>query len=285
MIELIQSIKDVIDEKVVGRRQLKSSVDVGSDTLNVVKAFDFQGCDCIILLENDCSEIHQIESIIDRTTIKLAEPVQRPFGLSTTIEKVYNGQRVETYLGNPPVLPRYPAITIDLISRESESLAIQLMQQTHFLQVSVYVSTESFESSYRLMHDLANMVETMLFRTMFPLVKPFAETTLTADANIWEDTIQVQNPNILGEQTDILLDADHSRTNHRIKADKGNGVFELLQQLDVSYPAGSRVIRPLTHIYDTHVDEIRYDDAQQEETTFKVAVLNYSLKLARLRGF
>lgn len=152
------------------------------------------------------------------------------------------------------------------------------------MPIRVYVSKEDFATSFRLLHEIAEKTERMLYTVLHPLVRPWVYSTLTEDLDPYETTITVADPDDFGAQVDIILDSASSQTNHRIGINNGDGTFDLVTETDVGYPAGSTIIRPLIQVYDADIGEITYRDAMQNETNLKVATLTYTTKVARLRG-
>lgn len=284
MYQLIEATKDVIDDIVVGRRTMRQDAAAGETNVPIIHAWNFSPCDCIIIHQRNCSELHQIASIPNGTTLELQEPLAASFAAGATVEKVYGGQQVTTYIGDPPNIPTYPAITVDLVSRTQEPLAIQTFSDQYELILSVYVSKEDFDRSYRLLHDLTQIVEGSLFVTAFPLIEPYFETTLTADVSPDDTTIIIEDERVLGAFVDFMLDSDEQSTNHRVHAALGDGEFRLLQSVGTTYNAGDKVIRPLVHVYDAGVERIDYHDARQGATTLKVSTLTYTLRMARHRA-
>lgn len=282
MYNLIKAIKELFDRLVISKRNLRASASAGSTTISVAKAWEFSNCDTLLITEGDCSELQEIKKIEDGLTLQLSAPLTQAYTTSATIEKVYAGQQISTFIGDPPVLPKLPAITVDLDSKTQEPLALQTFTDEFSLIVSVYVSLEDFDKSFKLLHDLTAMVEGSLFITMFPLIEPFLETTLAEDVNPGDLVLHTVDP-ILGASVSFVLSNDRKTTNHRTKNALGNNVYEFAIAPNTDYAAGERVIRSLIHTYDAHVESINYRDARQGETTLKVSTLTYMLKIARHR--
>lgn len=228
-------------------------------------------------------EAHIISDIVDRNTLVLDSPLVSSYPIANSyVEKLIgyedgNEQFLEAvYLGDPAVIPRYPAITVDAKSRTSEWLTLESTSEQYEIDITVYVLASDYESQYELMQAYVKGIESALFRSFYPLVEPYETTTLAADVTPSDTTIQVSDTSLLTcpQLTWIWLEGDFYSRPNRIKRILSDTVFELQFPTGIAFEAGDKVIRPHRHIYNTLPHSTQYGTVNKE-TMLKAAVISY----------
>lgn len=285
MIELLDSIKESIERDILQAQPISAPVNVGDSTITVSANKYPRGTQLALYSSTDnCaqSEIVTVCTMPNSATLGLSAPVTANYS-SGFIQPIFADSFVAYVVtGNPPTIPKYPAVTVDLVTTTNEPLALRTFSQTHDLKIGVWTDASSYENAYRLRDKLARRIEYSLFKTVFPLVRPWAETTLTENLTAGDSLIRVADQ-ILANAVDMYLVSNYERYPNSVTADLGNGIYQLSHNSPIDIAAGSKVIRPLTYVYDSLCRGIDYGSGNDNATLLLSATLNYQVKLARDR--
>jgi hypothetical protein len=164
----------------------------------------------------------RIAEIIDDNTIELESPIKVITGWSVAnnamLTKTYNGQFVQAiYIGEPAVIPRYPAITILGKSRASEWFTLGTTKERYELTIAIYAETDNDESSYRTVLQLTDIIQLGLKKNIFPLIGPYATTNLIANVQGGDDFIKVADSSIFQPEDKILIENIYQAEELRVK--------------------------------------------------------------------
>jgi len=263
MFDLLQALKKIIERKIVNIQPLRENISAGATTIPVksVKRFD-EGADVVIYREGeDEGEIHQIYEFTDYRTMVLTTPVSEDFSTSNT--RVQNippgGQWIKAiYIGDPPVIPRFPAITIHGDSRSSDWLTLDSTSDRYEVSISVYIDASTYDKGYEYVLKLTRSIERTLFHNFYPLVVPYCTTTLTDDVTETDTVIRVENDDLNRQFLWFFVENDrYTRPAHPAQY-LDNGVIELRMPIGVPFSAGDDVIFPWRHFYDTRAESTTY---------------------------
>ena len=182
---------------------------------------------------------------------------------STSVTKVQNlvdgGMWVHgIYIGDPPVIGRYPAITIFGGSRKSEWLTIDSTSERFDVDISVYIESAFYDTSVEYVYKLTKSIERTLFNNFYPLVEPYCSTVLTEDVTATDTVIRVEDDDINREFAWFFLESEKYTRHASPKCYLANGVIELKFPLGVEFSAGDYVIFPGRHFYDTRAESTEY---------------------------
>ena len=180
MLDIQKAIKKVIERFVVNMIPLQAPAVAGSTTVQVDTTRRFCPGDAVVVYNKPSAlvqaegEVHIIDGITDRTTMELETSLVSNFATANSfVEKLIgfesgNEAFLEAvYIGDPAVIPRYPAITIDAKTRTSEWLTLESTSEQFDIDISVYVQASDFESQYELMHAYVQGIEKALFRSFY----------------------------------------------------------------------------------------------------------------------
>jgi len=126
MLDLLEAVKTTIEKFIIGRVTVTSDLAVGQTTIPVNTSRRFVEDDHIVIFQQPTennpttAEKKIITSIPDSTSIVIDEPLTTPYQNATIERQVYNHHVNGVYLGNPPTIPSYPAITIEAITKNNE---------------------------------------------------------------------------------------------------------------------------------------------------------------------
>jgi hypothetical protein len=288
MLPLLESIKTIIERYIVGLTPLTAQANIGDTTITVASTRRLcVGDDIVIFNKPNATtqaegEVKKIETILNRSLFTVNEPMAAiyPVGTSYTEKLIgYTGGDPRfleaVYIGDPAVIPRYPAITIDGKSRSSKWMTIESTQEDYEIEITLYIDSADYESQMKLMYNWVKQIEQALFRSFYPLIDPYELGILEEDAQPSDDTIRLTdhsiNECILG--TIFLESYDRTMPNY-IRSYLGNGVYQLVRPVQFHFSAGDKVIRPGRHVFNTLPYSTRYGTINKG-SMLKAAVISY----------
>lgn len=283
--QLIQSIRDLIDRYVVGRLDVTEPTGIDATTIRVQTTRNYAAGDDVAIYDDDNIDRNRVCAVVDGTTLTLTDPLQGSYN-SGSIQKTYEGLFVRHVLiGNPPSIPTYPAITVELDRIDREPLTLESVQDTHELNIHVFVDTSNFDASFKLMHDLAGRIELSLFLELYPIIEPFNETRFAEDVAPEDTIIRVTDPDVLTCGIGpVIFESPGRRKMNRINENLGNGVFGLTFSAGGSFVAGDKVIQPLVHGFNPSVHSIEFGTTIDNDVILKAARISYSLNIEKRRN-
>lgn len=184
MEDILESLRRIISRWVETSTPLSSDASPGDTILTVNSSNRFQAGDEVMLegpLDGEPNLV--IERIIDDTHISLATPVYNRWrvGESSILRKLINGMFVEgIYLGNPEVIPTYPAITVNALSKSSEWLTLDSTKEQFQVEVSIFVEERTHEDGYRFIMQMAKAIDDGLRRNLTPLINDYDISAIIA---------------------------------------------------------------------------------------------------------
>jgi len=121
---ILDSLRRIISRWVSTQTSLTENANPGDTILTVNTSNRFREGDEVIIRNTTQGETPVIvDSIIDETHIQLNDAVRFRWEVddNSILEKTFNQNMVQgIYLGDPDVIPRYPAITVNALNRSSE---------------------------------------------------------------------------------------------------------------------------------------------------------------------
>jgi hypothetical protein len=286
LIELVDSIRETITQDILQVAPISGQAGETRLTLPTTANLIVGQSVAIYGGSENCpsSEIHTVCSIIDGQTFSIDSPLLNSYE-NGNLQPVFENQFVQYVLnGNPPSIPRYPAITIEETSTDNSPLTLGLIEQQVNLRISVWTDKQSYDQSYRLRDTLANRIMSRLFRTAFPVVRPWKTTTLAEDFTAYTDILKVTD-NILCDRLLFYLVKDGLRYPCAVVESLNNNVFRISQLFSITFPKGTTVLRSDLHIYKQFGHGIDYINGTDNGTLLMGAILSYSASIARNRYF
>ncbi len=200
-------MEDILDalRRIVGRwvetvTPISQSVSIDDTTINVNSSLRFQVGDQVMIegpLEGEPNLI--IDEIVDDTHISLSTPVANNWSLSESpvLRKLVNGMFIEgIYLGDPEVIPRFPAITINGTSIDSEWMTIGSTKERYEVELSIFVEQAAQEDGYRFLLNMIKVMREGLKRNFYPLVNDYETTSVIANIAVVDEFIKVEDSSI-----------------------------------------------------------------------------------------
>lgn len=286
MIAILDAIKRVIERYVVTNLLITEAASIGDTTIKVTSTRRLCVNDAIAVYNVTANlfEVVEIDSIVDAYYLTTKTALTRNYNATDSyIQKLVNYTGGDPflvkgiYLGEP-VTPVYPAIHLDAKTRNSEWLTLESTGEDFQINITVLVEASSYESQYRQMGALVKKVEDSLFRSFYPLVEPYETGALAEDALAGDQIIRLTDPGInpclMGW---IFFEDEVHTTPNWIVNYLGNSVYELNRPLEFDFLAGSRIIKPRRHIFNTLPASTQYGTINKG-SMLKAAVISYRCK-------
>ena len=207
---ILDSVRRIIARWVSTQTALTVNAEPGDTILTVNTSNRFKENDEILIQNFTQGETPvYVDSIIDETHIQISEPVRFRWETdnNAVVRKMFNQNMVQgIYLGDPDVIPRYPAITVTALNRSSEWLTLDSTQETYNIQIGIYVRDSNQEGAYRFLLQMVDTIQKGLKQNIYPLVGPYNTTTLKADIAATDTFIKVNDISLFEKGSRINIE-------------------------------------------------------------------------------
>jgi hypothetical protein len=293
VLEIQKAIKKIIERFIAQMVPLQADAHAGDTFVDIESTRRFLQGDSIVVRKEDSTdaEVHTVLLIEDRHRLILADALTADWPVSTGyVQKLTGFASGNTeflkavYIGDPAVIQQFPAITIDAKSRASEWITLESTSETYEIDITVYVDgLAHFESQYELMMAYTKAIETSLFRSFYPLVRPYYTAKLLNGVSTGDTTISVDDEQIwfCGVGWIFLESPDYTEPN-RLLENLGGGVFRLERAITKEFSVGDNIIHPFVHVYNTLAHTTQYGTVNKG-TTLKAAVISFRAQIESRR--
>jgi len=208
MEQILESVSRIIRRWVSTSTPLTSNASKGDTILHVENSSRFSRGEEITIHDGNRGEnpCIRISSIPDNASIELESPIRFNWRVSDgcVVQKTYMGMFVQgVYIGEQPVIPKYPAIEIVPLSRNSQWMTFGTTREKRNFEINIYADQETKENGTRFIIRMSDIIQKGLKKNIFPLVGEYDIIDVTADVLAEDDTIRVQSTSLL--QTDQLV--------------------------------------------------------------------------------
>ena len=207
----------------------------------------------------------KIHKIVDRTTIQLSSPIQSRDGFGpgqgSLIVKTWSGNFVQgLYLGDPDVIPMFPAISIMGESKNSNWQALGLTKEDFKFQVAIYVQDDNTEDSYRQLLRLTKAIEHGMKKNIYPLCGDFITSNVTADIQVDDAFIKVADTSEMYVDQEIVLESIHLAEGLRVKCVVDSTTIQVYVPVSNQFLVSddAKVIGLTRFIYNSWPADIKY---------------------------
>lgn len=200
MEDIIDSLRRVISRWVETVSPISFDVSSGDLIISVNSTNRFESGDEVMIEGPEESEVFLIvDEIIDNQTLSLSTPVQNNWSTDDNIvlRKLTNGMYVEgIYFGDPDVIPRYPAITVNARTITSEWMTLDSTKERYEVEVNVLAEKDTHEDGLRFILKMQKLIVKGLKRNIFLLVNDYNTTAIDADVLAGDEYIHVEDASI-----------------------------------------------------------------------------------------
>ena len=282
MEDLLDGLRRIIHKWVNTSSPLISNTSRGDTVIEVESTHRFQKGDEVMIRDETYYETGLvIESVDDINHITLISPILNNWTAAyqnVILIKTINEMFVQgIYIGDPEVIPRYPAITVNGVSRSSEWLTIESTKERYEIEIGVFVKESTHETGYRFLMNIVDVIQTGLKRNIIPLVNDYDIISLAQDANIGDVNIKVNNREKVSDDRRILLENDHELEEHWVTYAYGNDdvSIHLAEALCTDFYAyDTSVIVPYRFVFNSWPAQIQYGKIHKGEL-LKAATISW----------
>lgn len=294
MLEIQRAIKRIIERYIANIRTNSEAVDADDTIITLTSARRFECGDELAIYEpnNEAAGgfVRTIDEIIDKHSIRINESLDVSFAAETlNVQKLLGFDAGSQsfmkgiFLGDPAVISRFPAITVDAKNRTAEWLTLDSVREKYEIDITVYVLAADFEQQYELMHHYVKCIESSLFRSFYPLVEPYNTTTLAEAVESGDCLMKITDEELLKCRGGwfFLEDFDHLEPNGVIDY-LGHGIYEVTSNFRNSFDVEDTVvIEPRRHIFNSLPASTQYGTVMKG-TMLKAARISYFCEEERL---
>jgi hypothetical protein len=193
MEEVLDSLRKIIQRWVTTESLLTADASNGDTVVEVLSSTRFTIGDELMITDGKEYEYPLIVvGQPDMVTLELDRPISHGtwrVSNGVKIAKSMRGRLVQgIYMGDPPVIPRYPAVVVNGRSKSSEWATLETTIETYDIDISCYIQDDTQEDGYRSLLYLAKTIEKGLKRNLFPLVGQRSHTDVVSGV-LRDDTI------------------------------------------------------------------------------------------------
>lgn len=289
MEEILDSLRKIINRWVNTEAVLTEDVSVGDVLVKVKNALRFREGDEVMLTDgNEFEHPIYVNHVIDETTIELSGPAKFLWSSSSggMLKKSVAGKLVQgIYIGDPNVIPRFPAITVVGESRNSEWTTLESTNETYEVSISCYIEDSTMEDGYRSLMRLTGLIEMGLKRNMFPLVGEKAHSDVSQSIVTGDRFIKVASTEKMISGQLIILEDQFTAEHVMIKSIIDETTIELNQGAYYSYPLENdpRAIVVSRFLYKCWPKNISYGFVHKD-TLLKASKISWSGEEIQMHG-
>lgn len=217
MEEILDSVRRIVHKWVNTSSRVQSNLSRGDTIINVKNARRFAPGDQVMLKNNTVYETGLIVAGLNIVTqcIKLETPILNDWSTddNTVLIKTINEQFVQgIYIGDPDVIPKFPAITVNGISRSSEWWTLESTKERYEIEIGVFVQESTHEKGYRFLLKMADEIQKGLKYNIFPLVGDYDITSLAEDVPCGAVDIRINNRKLVEDYRRVILEDEYEYT-------------------------------------------------------------------------
>jgi hypothetical protein len=277
MEEILDSVRRIIYKWVNTSTRIQLNVTRGDTVICVQSSRRFTAGDQVMLKNSTVYETGLIVDSVDSVAglITLTTPVLNDWAVSenTVLIKTINEQFVQgIYIGEPDVIPRYPAITVNGVSRSSEWLTLESTKERYQIEVTIYVKGGTHEEAYRFCMAMADEIQKGLKYNIMPLVSEYNLTSLAQDITAGDLTIYVNNRSLFETYSRIIIEDTYESQENWVVAiydneeDPSQQAARLSDCAQFDFNASdTNIIVPTRHVFNSWPDNIDYGSIHKGE--------------------
>ena len=286
MEEILDSVRRIVKKWVSTASRIQADINRGDTTVCVKNPRRFNVGDQVMLKNNTVYETGLTVSEINvlagsentsaiANTIVLSTPILNDWTMAenTVLIKTIEEQFVQgIYIGEPDVIQRYPAITVNGISKSSEWFTLETTKERYEVEIGVYVQASTHEKGYRFLLNMADEIQSGLKRNIIPLVDDYNITTLTTDIPYGDVDIYINNRDLVNDYRRILIEDEYeSHENWVTKIytedeDPTGTAFRLKDCVPWDFTAAdSSIVVPRRFVFNSWPDSVQYGTIHKGE--------------------
>ena len=297
MAEILDSVRKIIYRWVNTISPITENISIGDTILTLQATRRFEIGDQVMIKNAEIYETSLIvKSIIDDNQLELTTTVLNNWevdGNNTVLIKTINEQFVQSiYIGDPNVIARYPAITVNGASRNSEWMTLESTKERYEIEIGVYVQAAMHEKGYRFLLETVDMIQKGLKRNILPLVDDYNVTSAVDSPSIINNlaigdvNIEINNVGLVGDYRYIIFEDNYNMQENWIvnvfptsdpsgRLDDGPGYIHLADPICYNFNVeDTTIILPRRFVFNSWPSDIDYGTIHKGEL-LKAGVINW----------
>jgi hypothetical protein len=299
MAEILDSVRRIVFKWVNTASRIQADLFIGDTVVSVSDARRFSPGDQVMLRKGGAGGVYETGLIIDEVdratnSVTLSTGTLNDWTMAedTIFVKTIEEQFVQgIYIGDPDVIPRYPAITVNGVSRTSEWLTLESTKERYQVELTIYVQASAHEKGYRFLMAMADEVQKGLKRNLFPLVGDYNITSLVDDVSRGDVNIKVnQRDEMIKYPRRIIIEDDFSTHEnwisyiHKESEDPAKQSIRLVDCVPFNFLAGdTSIIIPDRFIFNSWPDSVQYGSIHKGEL-LKAAKISWFAEEEEIQG-
>lgn len=277
MAEILDSVRRIIYKWVNTSSRINLNVTRGDIVISVADARRFTTGDQVMLKNSTVYETGLIVDSVDTDAhlVTLTTSVLNDWTIAenTVLIKTINEQFVQgIYIGDPDVISRFPAITVNGVSRSSEWLTLESTKERYEIEVTVYVKESTHEEGYRFLMDITDEIQKGLKRNIMPLVSEYNLTSLARDITQGDLTIYVDDRSLFESNARIIIEDPYETqevwvsTGWDEEDDPSQQAARLSDCAEYDFSASNTtIIVPTRHVFNSWPSDVQYGSIHKGE--------------------
>ena len=270
MEEILDSVRRIIHKWVNTSSRIRTDLNRGDTLIGLSNASRFSIGDQVMLKNDIVYETSLIVESVNYLTncVTLSSPILNDWIVAENamLVKTIHEQFVQgIYIGEPDVISRYPSITVNGTSRNSEWFTIESSKERYQVDIGVYVQASTQEQGYRFLMNLADTIQFGLKKNIMPLASDYDITSLAEDVSACDTTIRVTDRTLFNNYRRIILEDDLESTENYVTGwftpaeDPQQNALQLSDSVPYDFLAAeTTVIVPKRFIYNSWPSDIEY---------------------------
>jgi hypothetical protein len=217
MEEVLDGVRRIIHKWVNTTTRITSDITAGDTTISVQNTARFNVGDPVMIKNDSIYEtglyVESIDADQPGLSITLTTPVLNNWSASDNvvlIKTIYEQFVQGIYIGDPDVIPKYPAITVNGVSRASEWMTLESTKERFEIEVGVYVLASTQEKGYRFLMNITDEIQKGLKRNIMPLVNEYDIISLAADVGCGDKDIRLNNRTAVEHYHRIIIEDEYA---------------------------------------------------------------------------
>lgn len=281
MQEVLDSVRRIIHKWVNTITPITSDITTGDLTISVQNVRRFQRGDQIMIKDSQVYETGLIVGEVDSDTkiITLTSPALNNWVVSpsTTVIKTLGNQFVQgIYIGDPDVIMKYPAITVNGVTRSSEWLTLESTTERYEIEIGIFVKDSTHEEGYRFLMSLVDTIQLGLKRNVIPMIYDAEFTSLKEDYVFNDPNIVVNDIELFEPYHRIYMEDPYQYIETWTDVIYGDGeTIKLKWPLALSFDASDTIVTvPRRFVYNSWPATINYGKIHKGEL-LKAATISW----------
>lgn len=292
MDKILMSLRTLLIDHLAATATLTANVPLGGLTVSIPNSSRFRIDDDIFFISvaANMTELAHIVDIPDDKTLILQSGTTRAWTTaeSAYIQKAVNGEFLKgVYIGDLKTIPKFPAITIDVLEESNEWFTLRQTSHEYKFLIRAYVLEDNFETTNLRCIRLATQIREILLDHIRPIIDGVSHP-LTLDLPAGQTVVSMANTTGFIVNGPVFLRDANPRPAHQesyVKAVLTPTTLELRAPSDFDYLVSrqAEIIFVKRLLYDTRPESINYGSIVKGSSFCRAADIQWFAKEMRLR--